>query len=65
LVFVNLGRELEWAPVAQPLVVPPAGRRWRLLWSSEDPQYGGLGTPPLDAEHWFVPGHAAIVLIAQ
>jgi maltooligosyltrehalose trehalohydrolase len=62
LVLVNLGRELAWSPAAEPLVVPPEGRTWRLLWSSEDPGYGGSGTPPLWEHHWFVPGHAAFVL---
>jgi maltooligosyltrehalose trehalohydrolase len=45
--------------------VPPNGRQWETLWSSEDPRYGGLGTPALDAERWFIPGHAALVLAAR
>ena len=62
LVLVNLGRDLEWRPIAQPLAAPPAGTEWRLLWSSEDPRYGGLGTRPLDMQNWYLPGHAAFVL---
>jgi len=65
LLFVNLGRDLAWRPITEPLLVPPAGRRWDLLWSSEDPIYGGLGTPPLDPQQWFIPGHAAFVLTAN
>jgi maltooligosyltrehalose trehalohydrolase len=65
LVLVNLGRELQWSPAAEPLAVPPEGRKWRLLWSSDDPRYGGLGTPPLWEQQWFVPGHAAVVLTAE
>jgi maltooligosyltrehalose trehalohydrolase len=65
LVLVNLGRDLEWSPASEPLLVPPEGRRWQPLWSSENPKYGGLGTPPLDENRWFVPGHAAIVLTAE
>jgi maltooligosyltrehalose trehalohydrolase len=65
LVLVNLGRDLEWSPAAEPLLAPPAGRAWRTLWSSEDPRYGASGTPRLDLHHWFLPGHAAIVLTAQ
>ena len=46
-----------------PLLAPPAGQQWAILWSSEDPRYGGLGTPPLDTtEGWKIPGHAAVVL---
>jgi maltooligosyltrehalose trehalohydrolase len=65
LLFVNLGRDLTWTPITEPLLVPPLGRAWNVLWSSEDPRYGGLGTPPLDPERWFIPGHAALVLSAQ
>ena len=65
LVLVNLGRDLEWSPAAEPLLAPPVGRGWQPLWSSEDPRYGASGTPPLDAHRWFLPGHAAIVLTAH
>lgn len=64
LVLVNLGSDLEWSPIAEPLAAPPAGCRWRLLWSSDDPRYGGLGTPELDPRRWSLPGHAALVLTA-
>ena len=64
LLLVNLGRDLTWRPITEPLLVPPPGRSWQRLWSSEDPQYGGLGTPPLEPERWFIPGHATLVLTA-
>jgi maltooligosyltrehalose trehalohydrolase len=32
-------------------------------WSSDEPQYGGYGTPPvLTDAGWQIPGHAAIVM---
>jgi maltooligosyltrehalose trehalohydrolase len=65
LVLVNLGGELTWSPPAEPLAAPPEGRKWRLLWSSEDTSYGGLGTPPTWEQEWFLPAHAAAVLIAE
>jgi maltooligosyltrehalose trehalohydrolase len=49
LIAVNLGRTAHLDPAPEPLLAPPSGHRWRTLWSSEDPRYGGLGTPPLDA----------------
>lgn len=65
LLLVNLGADLHLAPAPEPLLAPPAGRRWALLWSSEAPRYGGCGTPPLDTEaNWRIPGHAALVLAA-
>ena len=39
---------------------------WTIEWSSEDPEYGGGGTPPLDKETWpgtwKLPGESLIVL---
>lgn len=63
LLLVNLGRDLNRRSIAEPLLAPPAGGRWALLWSSEDPAYGGGGTAAVDAEDgWHLPGHAAVVL---
>jgi maltooligosyltrehalose trehalohydrolase len=63
LLVVNLGVEREWNPVPEPLLAPPTGKRWRKLWSSEDPEYGGCGTAPLDADpYWRIPGRAAVLL---
>jgi maltooligosyltrehalose trehalohydrolase len=63
LLLVNLGRDLHLDSAPEPLLAPPANASWRLLWSSEDPRYGGAGTPPLDTEdNWRIPGEAAVVL---
>jgi maltooligosyltrehalose trehalohydrolase len=63
LLVVNLGRDLPMDPAPEPLLAPPQDRAWAILWSSEDPRYGGGGTAPLeDEEHWHMPGHAALVL---
>jgi maltooligosyltrehalose trehalohydrolase len=63
LLLVNLGRELSLDPAPEPLLAPPAGARWELRWSSEDPRYGGLGTPPVEGdESWHLPAESAIVM---
>jgi maltooligosyltrehalose trehalohydrolase len=63
LVLVNLGRDIHLDPAPEPLLAPPEGGHWELLWSSEYPCYGGSGTPPLETEMgWYVPGEAALVL---
>jgi maltooligosyltrehalose trehalohydrolase len=65
LVLVNLGRDLDLRHAAEPLLAPPLGRRFELLLSSEEPAYGGAGTPELDAyEHLRLHGHSAVVLKA-
>jgi len=63
LLLVNLGPDLHFDPAPEPLLAPPHRKRWSILWSSEDPRYGGNGTPPLDAEeNWRIPGDSAVVL---
>jgi maltooligosyltrehalose trehalohydrolase len=63
LLLVNFGADLHLNPAPEPLLAPPRGQEWTILWSSENPKYGGTGTPPLDTEdNWRIPGHAAVVL---
>ena len=57
----NLGRDYDWHPIADPLIATPLGKQWKLIWSSEDPHYDGLGTPTFDNKNWPVPGHAAVI----
>lgn len=66
LLLVNLGMELSLECMPEPLLAPPAVARWTTKWSSEDPKYGGAGTPPFDADgQWQVAGHAAVVFEPQ
>ena len=67
LLVVNLGRDLELTPAPEPLLAPPAGSRWHLVWSSEDPRYDGSGAPSPEAEDgaWRLAGHAAFVLASR
>jgi maltooligosyltrehalose trehalohydrolase len=66
LLVVNLDVDLDFAPVREPLLAPPRGRKWRLAWSSEAPEYGGHGTPPLDVENrWSMPGNSATLFVSE
>jgi maltooligosyltrehalose trehalohydrolase len=66
LLVVNLDVDLDFAPVREPLLAPPRGRKWRLAWSSEAPEYGGHGTPPLDVENrWSMPGKSATLFVSE
>ena len=62
LLLINLGHDLELRPITEPLLVPLAATEWQVLWSSEDPRYGGAGVCALDSRDWYLPGHAALVL---
>ncbi len=66
LLVVNLGSHLHLDPAPEPLLAPPLGCEWEQAWSSEDPRYGGSGTPPLDSEeNWRLPAEAAVLLTAR
>jgi maltooligosyltrehalose trehalohydrolase len=63
LLVVNLGHDLNLCPAPEPLLAPPEGDHWKVLWSSEDPAYGGCSYSPVDArERWSVCGESAVVL---
>jgi maltooligosyltrehalose trehalohydrolase len=63
LLLVNLGASFSEAVVPEPLIAPIAGHGWRTLWSSEDPRYGGHGTPPVFTRaRLAIPAHAAVLL---
>jgi len=66
LLLVNLGRDLNLQHVPEPLLAPPMNHQWKMLWSSEDPSYGGHGTPPVETEDgWHIPGESAVALAAR
>jgi maltooligosyltrehalose trehalohydrolase len=63
LIVVNLGRDLRLRPAPEPLLAQPRSGPWEMLWSSEDPKYGGSGRPPVRrAGNWNIPGHCAVVM---
>jgi maltooligosyltrehalose trehalohydrolase len=63
LLLVNLGPTFARPSVPEPLVAPPGDAGWHVVWSSEDPRYGGHGTPtPFDRVRLAIPARSAIVL---
>jgi maltooligosyltrehalose trehalohydrolase len=67
LLVVNFGRDLHLPICPEPLLAPPEATRWQVALSTEDPRYGGCGTPSVDtlAEGWRVLGEAAVVLTPE
>jgi len=54
--------------LAEPLLAPPPGPDgqggWRLVWSSEDPRYGGHGTPvAFNRARLAIPARAALLFV--
>ena len=63
LLVVNLGRELRLEILPEPLLAPPRGSSWSVMWSSNAPQYGGSGTAAIEThDGWDLPAETAAVL---
>ena len=64
LIAVNLGGRVHPNPFPEPLVAPPVDMVWRPIWSSEDPVYGGCGTPTVDSDDggWWLTAESLVVL---
>ncbi len=66
VLLVNFGRDLSRRRAIDPLLAPPAGGAWHVLWSSEEPRYGGQGTPPASVDEGIrCRGESALVLAAR
>lgn len=65
LLVVNLGPDLDLRPAPEPLLAPVKGGAWRLVWSSDDPRYGGPGAVhPCGPDGWQLSGGSALFLSA-
>jgi maltooligosyltrehalose trehalohydrolase len=63
LLVVNLGPDCTLVPAPEPLLAPPLGCRWALLWSSDDPRYGGDGGESAETdEGWRLRGESTVLL---
>ena len=64
LLVVNLGTRLRPETIPEPLLAPPLHRQWVMSFSSESPEYGGWGTPPVETERhgWWIPAESAVLL---
>jgi maltooligosyltrehalose trehalohydrolase len=63
LIIVNLGSTLTLSPNPEPLLAPPRTGQWKVLWCSENPRYGGAGSPCIQTSQlWSIPAHCAVVM---
>jgi maltooligosyltrehalose trehalohydrolase len=64
LFLLNLGSDLVLENDEDGLLTPPSATAWTLAWSSDDPRYGGGGTPATAREGRLIPSESALVLAA-
>ena len=66
LVLVNFGERRVLHPASEPLLAPPPGFKWEMLWTSESPSYGGADLAvTATKEQWVLPAEATIALRAS
>ncbi len=65
LLLVNFGDHQVLHPASEPLLAPPSGKKWEVIWTSESPGYGGSGAAIIATEEeWLLPTEATIALRA-
>jgi maltooligosyltrehalose trehalohydrolase len=65
LLVINFGPFLEMTHIPEPLLAPPRGRHWALIWNSEQLEYGGTSAmSPITPTGWRIAEEAAFLLAA-
>jgi maltooligosyltrehalose trehalohydrolase len=65
LLVVNFGTQGAFSPAPEPLLAPPENHEWQLMWTSEAPQYGGIGMSAVASEQgWRIFAESAVALQA-
>jgi maltooligosyltrehalose trehalohydrolase len=69
LLIVNMDQELCFSVMPEPLLAPPSGKDWKLMWSSEDVRYGGHGIAHPNKHGrkgvWRLQGRCAVLMRAE
>ncbi len=64
LLLLNLGRDLLLEPAPEPLLAPPAGKLWKLFWSSGRSAIRRIGNGAAGPwRTWKIPGNSAVVML--
>lgn len=63
LILFNFGIDFSLSSIPEPLFAIHPTKKWELMLSTEDPKYGGQGTPSFKENEgkWVLPGHSALV----
>lgn len=63
LILVNFGKDIFAKSIAEPLIAPSKKGEWKLIWSSENLNYGGKGiSNPIQNGDWHIIGHCLLLL---
>ena len=63
MLLVNFGERQVLHPASEPLLAPPLGYMWEMLWTSESPRYGGTSSVAVATqEQWILPAESTVAL---
>jgi maltooligosyltrehalose trehalohydrolase len=63
LLLINFDKTHVLKAASEPLLAPPVGYRWKILWTSDSPRYGGTGAvATATEEQWILPAESTVVL---
>ena len=63
MLLVNFGERQVLHPASEPLLAPPLGYTWEILWTSESPRYGGTSSVAVATqEQWILPAESTVAL---
>lgn len=66
LLLVNFGKQTVFSPAPEPLLAPPDDYEWQTMWTSEAPEYGGIGMRGVATESgWTIYAESAVALRAM
>lgn len=66
LLIINFGKQLKLQSMSEPLLSPPHNMKWKRVWYSDDPSYGGDGTLPfVQNSVWTVPGQSVMFIVSE
>ncbi len=66
LLLINFGKQLQLRSMSEPLLAPPLNTKWKRVWYSDDPSYGGDGIlPMIQNSVWTIPGQSAMFIISE
>ena len=66
LLIVNLGADVFYVPAPEPLLAPPAGRKWRVVFNTNAWYYGGPGAADIETNQgWRIPAESTVLLVPE
>jgi maltooligosyltrehalose trehalohydrolase len=64
LIIFNYGKSFFFSPASESMLSPYKNKKWEMLISTEDPEYGGNGIAQVESvEGWYIPAECTIVFI--